>query len=609
MPREPLTLLQESGLEGVDGKPNLLLVGTARRLAKYTLDGSWVLLHSATFCDDGDWITGRYLVAQLAGLCLVGHTRGGFWDMTMQATPLPGATGYTYLTPNDSLIALGVQSAGVLIQSRGFFFVADLVIDGRRDRSAVYWSDFESTSFIPGTESAAGYFSFGGDEIIAAEEMGNSVMFYTNRSIWLASYVGGTLVWTFERIYAGPDVPWYPRGVVNTGDAHVYLTKQTTMRVLLRGERSPREYDWMDKATGAIFHGVPARLLEGMPEDSVDYPRKINRGCMHLVGWYNSVDQYVSFSWADERADLPNWTMHLSFAHRTACLADHGVTAATMTRQALAGDKESLRTFLTRTMGCEAYPDLNEHDPYPVGYPVPPQSPPGSIYNDTEDPSLPPDADSYCTMIAESDNPCLTHCPPCTGPLRLIFASAEDFSIKEWRWNFDRREMVDTVEDAGPWNNVPVPDQGYSAIGPNPVGEATYRIDPYYTLFQTDSFIEGKKHGLTIRSISVDLVAMPIGEDLTEELVPSIALPWPTTGQGAGGFSAGCMSWNIQDVDDFKCGIDEGNPSYVHTGENPEVHLEVEGRYVAYRLYWGGPANIAPIAFTGLTMFGQSANC
>jgi hypothetical protein len=567
-----------------------------------------VLLHSTTFCDDGDWIGSRYLVAQLAGLCLIGHTRGGFWDMTLAATPVASTTGYTYLTPNDSLIALGIEAANIIIQSRGFFFVADLTINGSRERSAVYWGDFESTNFIQGTNSSAGFTSLGGDELIWAEELGNSIVFYTNRSIWLASYVGGDLVWSFDRIYTGPDVPWYPRAVVNIGDAHIYPTKQSTLRMLFRGERTPRAFDWLDKASGAIFNGLHQRVLEGMPEGAVDYPRKINQGCLHMVGWYNSVDQLVSFSWADQTSDLPNWTMHLSIQFKTACLSDHGVTVAVMTRQPLAGERESLRAFLRRTMGCTAYPDLNEHDPYPEDYPGAAETPP-SLYNATEDPALDPDEDSYCSIIAASDSPCLSHCPPCPGKLRMIFASAEDYALKEWRWDWDRREIVESVEVADEWNNVPLDGQDFSAEGPNPVGLATYRIDSYYTLFQTDSFIDGKAQEIYLKSISVDMVAMDAGADLTAELVPSSVMPWPTFGQGAGGFSAGCMSWNVRDEDAFSCGLEVDAPSYVHTSENPEVHLEVEARYVAYRLYWGGVSNIGPVAFTGLTLNGGSANC
>lgn len=609
MPREPLTLLSESGLEGVDGRPNLLLVATPRKLARYTVDGSWVLLHATTFCNDGDWLSGRFLVAQLAGLCLVSHTRGGFWDLTFDAEPIGTTSGYSYLRPNDSLIALGVESAQIAIQSRGFFFVADLIVSGRRERGTVAWSDFESTNFITGGDSSAGYFSFGGDQLIAAEELGNSVVFYTNRSIWLATFVGGTVVWDFNRVYSGPDVPWYPRAVVNIGDAHVFPTKQASLRMLFRGERSPRAFDWLDKASGAIFNGVQARLLEGMPEGSVDYPRKINKGCLHFLGWYNSVDQLVSFSWADELSELPNWTMHISLQHRTACLADHGVTAATMTRQSLAGERESLRLFLARMLACPVHPNLNEHDPFPDGYPLAPSPIPTSLYNAAEDPNGSHDEGSLCSVIGASDSPCVSHCSPCPGPLRLIFASAEDYAIKEWRWDWDRREMVQSVEEAPVWNNVPIEGQGFSAVGSNPVGAAVYRIDPYLTLFQTDSFIHGKSPEIYLSCASVDMVTMPAGEDLTAVLVPTSVMPWPLNGQGASGMSAGCMSWNISDTDGFSCGLSVDLPSYVHKSENPEVHLEVEGRFVSYRFYIGGISNVGPVAFTGLTLSGGSANC
>jgi hypothetical protein len=609
VPREPLTLLHESGLEGVDGRPNLLLAGTAHKLFRYSIDGSWILLHCSDFCDDGDWIGGRFLVAQLAGLCLVGHTRGGFWDLTFDATATATEFGgrYSYLTPNDSLIALGIEAANVVLQSNGYFFLFDLTIDGRRERGLGHWSDFESTNYIPGGDSEAGYISFGGDKVLAAEELGGSIIVYTDRSIWSGSYVGGEVVWNFTRIYVGPDVPAYPRAVVNLGDAHMYVT-ENSIRMLFRGERTPRVFDWLDKASGAIFQGIKASLLEGMPVGSVDYPRKARGGCLHLVGFYNSKDQIVGFSWADTTSQVPNWTLLLSVANRTGCLVDHGITAATNTRQPLAGTAESFRSFLRRTMGCIPKPDVNEHDPFPVDYPAV-ESEPAHLFNATEDPALPPSVDSWCSLIEASDTPCLTHCNPCPGPLRFIFASAEDYGVKEFRWDFDRREQIETVAASPEWNNLPTEEDPSVVEGPNPVAEAEYRFDNYLTLFQSDCFIGGKGQDVVLGSIEIAGVATEKGEDLTEELVPSTVLPWPVAGQGAGAMAPGCASWNVRDVDAFTCGVEQDLPTYVHKADNPEVHLECEGRYIAYRIYVGGETNIGPMAFIGLTIHGGSANC
>lgn len=607
MARQPVTLLYESGLEGVEDRPNLLLAGTANKLARYSVDGSWTLMHSVSFCDDGDWISSRFLCAQLAGLCLVAHTRGGFWDLTFNAVPTGTDDGYTYLTPNDSLIALGIESARIVVQSKGFFFVAGLVVGGVEQPSLAHWSGFESTNFIPGGDSEAGYISLGGGKLLAAEELGNGVVFYTDRAIWLATYVGGDTVWAFDRIYSGPDVPTYPRSVVNCGDFHAYVTSNS-IRLLFRGERTPREFDWLNKASGCMFNGIRSGLLDGMPAGSVDGPSKISSGCLHLVGWYNPIDKLIGFSWADRSSVVPNWTILLSIDHKTACLVDHGITAAVMTQQPLPGTEESLRAFLTRTMGCEAKPDINEHDPFPEGYPEAGEEP-AHLYNATEDPSLGPDDDSYCSIIEASDSPCLTHCSPCAGPLRMIFASAEDYCLKEFRWDFDRREELDTIEDPQEWNNAPVDDQKFSAEGPNPVAAATYRIDSYLTLFQSDLFITGDGGLAYIKSVSVAMVPMDTGADMTDELVPSIAMPWPSSGQGCSAESAKCVSWNLVDVDQFACGVASDLPSYVRGAENPELHIEVEGRYVAYRIYWGGSLNIGPVAFTGLTVEGQSIRC
>lgn len=602
MPRQPVTLLHESGLEGADGRPDLLLAGTANKLALYSVDGSWKLLHYHDFCTDGDLLTPRFLVAQLAGVCLISHTKGGFWDFHPDSVPVLSGGRYSYLTPNDSLIALGITRANVVVQSRGFFFIANLEVNGVEESGLVHWSGFEATSFIPGGDSEAGYVSLGGDRIVAAEELGGGVVFYTNRSIWLASYVGGQVVWTFTRIYSGPEVPAFPRGVVNCGDFHLFVTANS-IRVLYRGERSPRIVQWLDKASGCIFNGIRQDLLEGMPEGSVDHPAPIRGGCTHLSAWYDPRDQMVGISWADRNSELPNWTLFLSIAHQTACLQDHGITSATMTRQPLPGTEESLRAFLRRSMGCEIKPDINEHDPFPGDYPEAAVEP-SHLYNETEDPEGEPSEDSYCSAVEASETPCLDDCPSCFGPLRLILASAEDFCLKEFRWDFDRREQMESIGDEQTWNNVPVADQPSTAEGPNPVRTSTYGFDPYLTLFQTDMMIGGGGKDVYLSGISIDLSATD-QMDGAVELVPTMAMPWPVMGQGGAGDSARCASWTAVDVDPFSCGVDQDLPSYVRGASNPELHFNVEGRYVAYRIFLGGESNIGPVAFTGRTIRGR----
>lgn len=602
MPRQPVTLLHESGLEGADGRPDLLLAGTANKLALYSVDGSWKLLHHQGFCSDGDLLTPRFLVAQLAGVCLVAHTRGGFWDFHPDATPVLSGGRWSYLTPNDSLIALGIQRAQLVVQCRGFFFLANLEVNGVEESGLVHWSGFESTNFIPGGDSEAGYVSLGGDRIIAAEELGGGIVFYTNRSIWLATYVGGEVVWVFNRIYSGPEVPAFPRGVVNCGDFHLYVTANS-IRLLFRGERSPRIVPWLDKASGCIFHGIRPGLLDGMPEGSVDAPAPIQGGCLHLSAWYDPRDQMVGISWADRTSDLPNWTLFLSITHQTACLQDHGITAATMTRQPLPGSEESLRAFLRRSMGCEIKPEINEHDPFPNDYPEAADEP-DHLYNAEENPEEDPSEDSYCSAVEQSEVPCLDDCPSCFGPLRLVLASAEDFCLKEFRWDFDRREQMETLEAEQEWNNQLVDGETSMAVGPNPVRVATYGFNSYLTLFQTDLFISGKGKDLYMSGISVDLSATELMEGATD-LVPNLAMPWPVMGQGGFADSARCVSWTAVDIDPFSCGIDQGLPAYVRGASNPELHFEIEGRYVAYRIFLGGESNIGPVAFTGMTVRGR----
>jgi len=621
--KEPITLLFESGTEGVQGLPPLLLAATASRLYRYTPDGSWVLLHNIANCETGDVFGPRYIAAQLAGLFMIAHTRGGIWDLTMQSEPDGSTATYSYLVPNDSAIALGIEAANVISQSHGFFFIADVTVAGVKERSTTYWTDFESTNFILGGESQAGYFSFGSDVVVAAEPLGNSLVFYCDHSIWLANYVGGELVWSFERIYVGDDVPQYPRAVVNLGDRHVYLT-DTQVRVLVRGERTPRLVEWMDDAAGCIFLGMRQELTEGMPEPLLVPLRGATGSCIVPCGFWDATERLLYFSWrdaqpeADPDADikgLPNWTLAISLANETACLLDYGITAGVLSRQPAHGVSETWRTMLWRTMGCPANPDLNENDPFPPNTPA--GVPMEVFYNAGEDPLWtldemkgtysylgPPSPDSWCTQMIESGEGCITVCSDCTGLARLVIASAEDFALKEFSWRFDRRERISAEVPGGPWHNTPASKGSYMAVGPNPVSIATYVLDSYPTLFQTDAVV-GKTNRWRFQSM--DIAMAKLDADPTDATAD---MPWPVNGQGASAESARCPSWNYVSADAFNCKPPSvATKSYLAGEENPTVHLEVEGRYLAYRFWCGGDDNIGPVAFTGVTYWGGSASC
>lgn len=615
MARQPYTLLWESSVEGVDGQPPLLLAGTANRLFRYTPDGTTVLLHSHEFCDDGDLFGARFGVAQLAGLFAVIHTRGGIWDLTAESTAQATPGFYSYLRPNDSAIALGIQQAQLVHQSHGFFFFSDLIVDGVRERGLTHWTDFESTNLTPGGESQAGFFSFGGEAILRKLDLGNSVVFYTDKAIWLANYVGGEIVWSFERIYQGPDVPRYPWSVVDVGDAHVYLSANT-MFFLLRGERSPRVFGWIDKATGIIFSGARPELLDGLPEGLLSLPGKLNpRDCQRVSAWYNDNERHLWIAWQDdsEEVTVPNWCMVLSLQHQTSCLVDHGFTAGVMTKQPIPGTRQTFRQHLWETLGCEPHPIINEHS---IDYGEPILAPPLNLYNETEDPDLPPGQNSvYCSDMEQAGR-CLTVCPQCIGANRLIMACAEDFSIKEWSWEYGLREQisnVDELETILPWNNVPIEDEPWAAVGPNPVVEAEYRHDNFVTLFQSDAIIRGKESASwTLSSFELGLSAFHANADEVADLYP---FPWNFFANGAGGDSARCVIWNETDQDEFGCPPEEeaAMPSYVLGSANPLLHVEAEGRYVAFR-FWtgdapGGTNRCGPVAFTGMTPESAPASC
>lgn len=585
--RAPITLLHEEATQGVEGRQPILIAGTYDRLFRYTADGSWIMLHAAANCDDGERYSARFLAAQLSGAFLFGHTRGGFWTYVNGAVPEPDGDTYSYLTPVDDLIVLGIEQASGISQLKGFFFIGGLKVAGVLEPGLMHWSDFEDPrAWIPGGESQAGYVSFGSDHYVTSLPMGNSLIVYCRKSIWMGTYVGEEIVWQWERIYSGDNVPRYPRAVVDLGDAHMYLSDNTIF-MLVRGERTPRLIPWLDDLSGIIFKGPREELLLDLPPGVVTLPKgRIGGDCLMPCGFYDSNDQLVHFSWQDSEVDAePKWSVVLSLQHHTSCLVDHGFTAGTMTRQSTYGTSETFRHWMFRTSLCSdnpvPRPNLNEHTPYP------PNSP---------EPGTPDTIEEWCQSLAGT---CFTVCPPCHGPARLLMASAHDYCLKEFRWSFDRREMVFSTEDGGAWNNVPM--EGAlpgTAVGPNPYDIATYAVENYATLFQTD-LVMGRTYTTAFDRIEPGLARLdsdpPMFGDTTGDM------PWPFHVQGAAAASARCTSWSPEFIDLFACAPGgTAAKSYLMGEENPVLQISVEGHYVGYRFWCGKPGNIGPVAFTGL---------
>jgi len=594
----PITLLHEDPSQGTEGTTPILLAGTFDRLYRHTPDGSWVMIMASHNCDDGERYASRFLVAQLAGVFFIGHTRGGFWTYTTGDSAEDDGHGtYSYARQVDDLIVLGIEQAQCVAQLKGFFFAGNLKVDGVNDPSLLHWSDFEGpAAWIPGGESQAGYVSFGSDHIVALMPMGNSLIVYCNRSIWIGAYTGDESVWAFERIYSGDQVPFYPRAIADVGDAHVYMGANTLF-MLLRGERQPRLLPWLDDLSGIVYQRPRPELLADLPAGVLVLPdSKVGPECAKPCMFFDSNDSIVYLSWQDSTPDAnPEWTVAFSLIHRTSCVVDHGFTAGSMTRQPVSGERMTYRKWIFDELACPAHPAINEHDPFASL--SPPENPPDHIYNDTEDPSLPPSPDSWCSRLAGT---CLTVCPPCHGPSRLIMASSEDYAIKEFAWEFDRREMIAGIEASGDWNNIPTDPQKFpdEAEGANPASEAVYDLRNYATLFQSDMIL-GREYNTALGTIEPALTRLD--HEATDE---TAAMPWTFHGQGAAAASARCSDWSEDFTDDFNCvPANVARKSYLLGEENPVLQLDVEGHYVGFRFWCGGPENIGPVAFIGYSFY------
>jgi len=119
----------------------------------------------------------------------------------------------------------------------------------------VQWSDYvDATSYYPSLASLAGQQTVGdiGERIIGMAVLGDHLMIYKERSIWRCSLVSSSNLFVFKQVYQGENTPFYEDTLVNTGDAHFFMSQAGIYRMTLASLR-PQRVDWMHNASAIIF--------------------------------------------------------------------------------------------------------------------------------------------------------------------------------------------------------------------------------------------------------------------------------------------------------------------------------------------------------------------
>lgn len=242
-----------------------------------------------------------------------------------------------------SLTALNVTKARIVIQFGGFILLMNIEQDGQRHSSRVMWSDINRPlAYEPGelytppsgeeTESLAGFQDLDyGDDIIAAAQLGGSLMIYTKRSIWrcYVSAASPDAVFGFQKVYSEPENQKgcivYPNTLVNLGDMHVYASRDDfyVFSPYYTKPKNLEEWEWLHNATGLIFDNLqhPSYALDP------DY-------CESPVAKFVPVRNEIWISWPSAgAAGINNHTLVANTVYRTASYVDHGFTAFVNDRQ------------------------------------------------------------------------------------------------------------------------------------------------------------------------------------------------------------------------------------------------------------------------------------
>ncbi len=389
------------------------------------------------------------------------------------------------------LLGLGITRAGVVASWDGFAFLGDVVMEGTRFPGRLIWSDAGAPlEWAPGGESLAGYVDLGGGEtILRIETIGGQLRVYTDEAIYAVTLVGGDAVFQATEIYRGPMALAFQESLVNMGDIHLWMT-QDSIVTLGAYDRVPNRQEWIHRAAGFIFKGMDGAITNDYP-GNFDGFNPINKAlCYQIASGHDENLENVWLSWpttraSDETPDDANdfdgvrrLTLVMNYRYQKATLVDHGFSAFANMRYHSWG---SIRDFMIEHGVCS--PDELLADEVLVGEKegAPLNTvdelhdhPPVSIWNDTEDPTLPMGDNSLAAQTC--DEILAIDCKECVSEPFFAMASTLDLCIKKFDISSGIRQIYlpDSSSDFVPHDDPSFPN----------VQNAVYREDGYPTLIQ-----------------------------------------------------------------------------------------------------------------------------
>lgn len=543
-------------------KQRKLIAGTRSRLYVSDESGSnWRIIadglggeaHRDTDCTCSPY---RFTAASLGNTVLFGN--GVDYVLYWEYDTEPGGCASWSAEYVPELLQLNIDSAGVVASWNGFAFLADIRADGESLPGRIIWSDYnDALSWIPQAESLAGFHDFpAGERVLVAEPIGGRLRVYTTQAIYdFTTSANQDLVFNVQEIYRGPHVPIYRFSLVNTGKAHYYLSEDTAF-VMTEYDREPTSYEWLHRAVGAIYKGIPSTWLTGFTDKLTAIDGISRANCDLASGGFDSKNRAIWWSWPVEgEGECPIMSLVLWPERQKASLVDHGFTAFTSHRPDLSA---TMRDFLAQEGVCDPSGGLVAKQGAPcdlsftdAGY--------AYLWNETEDPSLPAGEDAFFTALCDMDIE--GFCKDCDTDIRFVMASADDKCLKEYDPTIFYREMLATTSDA---------DFPEASV-------ATYTQDGYTTLIQGDAYRYKVDSDKVFRQLSFNFNA-------ADQTVPSSLY-----GEAGYGMQPDCLQWEVDPTPISLDCIDNGAfADGQRPGQVPSFHFFAEGSFLAYRIWTTG---------------------
>lgn len=452
----------------------------------------------------------------------------------------------------EDLLIVGITRARAITTFNGFVIVGNVDIEGQHKGARIYWSDYNNPlSWIPSDFSLASYQEFElGENVLRMEGLGKYLMVYTDKAVYQGVYVGGDLVFQFQRIPTDSPLV-YEHSLVNIGNAHIYAS-HSGLYVVTASDPRPSRYEWTHKASGSIYSGIGANILGGFiglaPFGPVNQEE-----CEQFIGGFNQITEEVWFSWPTDDNTCPNMSLVLNLRCNAADLVDHGFTAFVNYKPDY---RPIVRDWLTSEGICT--PVVSDYIKEGLPLDTEPEDTPLYLWNPDEDPTLAIHPDSWCARLGDTTVDDL--CSACDSSPLFLMGDAQDFTIKEADPGTFMRETYNS--ESGTWSS-----------------------GGYYTALQSDLMKFGVDEDKVIKMITCDFQA--------EESEPINDL-YCEVGNAA---QPRCSFWHESEPVELRCLTDEDLQGHEYNNTRPNENAKYmfwrRGRYIGYRLFIAGTGGSA----------------